>query len=1215
MFAAGVTRPGLAALDIHAPANFPWQHRCSRRQQQKRGKAVNSINPARGLFAAALLLCAGVAQAGVNSWTLSGPEGGWAYQAAFHPMNSQIAVLSTVRGLYRTTDGSAHWTLVNDGANGPDVAFDPTNGNRVLHAANTLWLSMDAGQTFSPAQSPTDYVSQVEFATSGTVYVGAQNSQVYRSTDHANTWTPCGSLPASSKYLNTLTVDPNATNAQDHLFVSVSDGFGTADWTYRSVDGCATWLPVTSGDPSAPNKQVYRFAVKPGNPNRVLAATLSGISLSTDGGANWSAPSPTYASWVEFDPHNAGHVIALGLGSGAQLSTDDGDHWNALYGASVQNPGTAASFAFDTVNAGRILMATYIGPFLSSDGGLTFSPRNSGLHASYLQDISAADDGTVYATFSPGVSGVFRRDPSTLAWSAVNNAGLALAVGNSLFYTSHVATAPTNSSLIYAGAWLYKLARSNDGGANWQAAHPTFANNSISTFDTVVDPDSALVAYSATDHGVWKTIDGGTTWVQANTGLPAESRFVVAAPGSDVVYVIADDPASPNVNAVYKSSNAGASWSATGTLPNATINNSASISIDPSNTNVVYVASGNGLAKSSNGGASWTVVFYSGLPGGFGGGQSLLIDPVYSSTITQVGYPGFVARSIDGGANWEPISTDQPTPTRSLNRGVLDPLRPSVIIGGLIGATSAEYEVANDLSLTVTGLSASLATSSSFSASLTVRNLGPHGASPSELDVTVPGWLTPTVPGTCTRHLQTLSCQVPALKLHETYTLTLPLAVAAAGGTGQFGAGLTTHEADTDPSNNGFTLAITGSEQADLSLTLTPSAAAIDRDGPLTVTAVVGNAGPSPSSATTLSLQIPAGLTINSQTSTRGSCTKTATAVDCTLGALNVGTSATVTLTATGSTPGLQTVSGHADGAGTDSGADQDATTSISVRPVGDASVELAESADPVRVGTSFTYTATVHNLSGDGSAVHLVIPVTGAKVKAATPTAGNCTTAAAQVDCNVTFLAAGASATVTVDLDAVSAGIAAANATVTYAGTDTSSTNDTANIGTTLRLEGDLAVSIAESVDPATAGVSFDYTVTVLNNGPNDGGVHLSVPVTGATVASATMASATCTHGAGVVTCDLASLAKGASATLTISVSSATAGSASATATATFSGTDLVSTNDSATANTTVNSPPAPARGGGSSGGGGGGGSFDWLWLILLGALGARRLGTGKTA
>ena len=154
-------------------------------------------------------------------------------------------------------------------------------------------------------------------------------------------------------------------------------------------------------------------------------------------------------------------------------------------------------------------------------------------------------------------------------------------------------------------------------------------------------------------------------------------------------------------------------------------------------------------------------------------------------------------------------------------------------------------------------------------------------------------------------------------------------------------------------------------------------------------------------------------------------------------------------------------------------------------------------------------------------------------------------------------------------DLDAASVGIAAANATATYAGTDTTATNNTASIGTTLRLEGDLTVGIAESADPATTGVAFTYIVTVKNNGPNDGGVHLSVPVTGATIASASMSGATCTESSGTVNCDLASLAKDASATLTISVSAAAAGSAAATATASFSGTDLVSSNDSATAQT----------------------------------------------
>lgn len=48
----------------------------------------------------------------------------------------------------------------------------------------------------------------------------------------------------------------------------------------------------------------------------------------------------------------------------------------------------------------------------------------------------------------------------------------------------------------------------------------------------------------------------------------------------------------------------------------------------------------------------------------------------------------------------------------------------------------------------------------------------------------------------------------------------------------------------------------------------------------------------------------------------------------------------------------------------------------LTARPVGDVSVELAESADPIQVGTSFGYAATVRNLSGDASGVHLTVPI-----------------------------------------------------------------------------------------------------------------------------------------------------------------------------------------------------------------------------------------------
>ena len=107
---------------------------------------------------------------------------------------------------------------------------------------------------------------------------------------------------------------------------------------------------------------------------------------------------------------------------------------------------------------------------------------------------------------------------------------------------------------------------------------------------------------------------------------------------------------------------------------------------------------------------------------------------------------------------------------------------------------------------------------------------------------------------------------------------------------------------------------------------------------------------------------------------------------------MNVGRSAIITLDLLAVTPGSHNIIGHADGAGSDRGNLHDHFMNVTVRPVGDVSVTLAESADPVDAGTSFIYTATVRNLSGDASAVHVTVPFTGARVSLAASPGGTCT-------------------------------------------------------------------------------------------------------------------------------------------------------------------------------------------------------------------------------
>jgi uncharacterized repeat protein (TIGR01451 family) len=91
---------------------------------------------------------------------------------------------------------------------------------------------------------------------------------------------------------------------------------------------------------------------------------------------------------------------------------------------------------------------------------------------------------------------------------------------------------------------------------------------------------------------------------------------------------------------------------------------------------------------------------------------------------------------------------------------------------------------------------------------------------------------------------------------------------------------------------------------ADLSITKTAAPGPYGTGNPLTYTIVVNNAGPTAASGVTVTDTIPAGTTFTSATPSQGSCSGTST-VTCTLGTINSGASATISLTiALPSTPG-----------------------------------------------------------------------------------------------------------------------------------------------------------------------------------------------------------------------------------------------------------------------------------------------------------------------
>jgi uncharacterized repeat protein (TIGR01451 family)/CSLREA domain-containing protein len=121
---------------------------------------------------------------------------------------------------------------------------------------------------------------------------------------------------------------------------------------------------------------------------------------------------------------------------------------------------------------------------------------------------------------------------------------------------------------------------------------------------------------------------------------------------------------------------------------------------------------------------------------------------------------------------------------------------------------------------------------------------------------------------------------------------------------------------------------------------------------------------------------------------------------------------------------------------------------------------------------------------------------------------------------------------------------------------------------------QADLEISKADSPDPVTVGDNLTYTITVTNNGPD---AATNVVVTDTLPSGVTFVSASpgCVHAAGVVTCNLGTIAVGDSVTITIVVTVTAPGTISNTATVTSDTLDPNTANNSDAEPTEVQSGP----------------------------------------
>ena len=208
--------------------------------------------------------------------------------------------------------------------------------------------------------------------------------------------------------------------------------------------------------------------------------------------------------------------------------------------------------------------------------------------------------------------------------------------------------------------------RSDDGGVSWSHLPAGTSLPNLSTTDLAMDPETPAVLYAAVgrifggaQNGIYRSVNGGTSWTKLTGGLPASSEIgrisVATAPSQPGrVYALLTRPASSTGGSAstlgaWRSDDFGASWTS---LPISSIQATygwylSVVGVHPTDADTVFFG-GLELVRSQNAGASFTFVTPPHV--------DLHAVAFDAAGRVVVGDDGGVHRSENLGGSWSPLN-------------------------------------------------------------------------------------------------------------------------------------------------------------------------------------------------------------------------------------------------------------------------------------------------------------------------------------------------------------------------------------------------------------------------------------------------------------------------------------------------------------------------------------------------------------------------------
>jgi photosystem II stability/assembly factor-like uncharacterized protein len=570
-------------------------------------------------------------------------------------------------GLWRSANGGANWTQLNDGASSlavscitqspfePDLIYYGTGESRANSSGvpgDGIFRSTDHGLTFNQVTSTAgnDYLNQVwsiahSLADSSTIYAGTNSGGLYRSIDKGDTWSQ---VTGTAGAVTDILPFPDG-----HILFS-----RTSSGIYFSTTG----LPGS-----------FTRITSPAFPTSFQRIEIANCA---------SFPDVVYAVFERVDSYNQKHAIAF------CKSSDGGNTWAALTPPTIDYVfnnyclllGVSPLDSNKIVSGGSELVA-------STNGGVSWS-KSPTVHADHHACVSLHAQSNTFLIGTDG--GLCRKNWDSLSKPVVPlNAGYV----STQYYGGDYSPEGTFSTggLQDNGSWLVSRTSSGkirgaDGGYSYiskqnssqayvsqqnGATYRTFDLFGVAGFTSitpptnepkdfvnfyVMNPADGNQLYYRTSVGIWRSLNAGSTWNKMNSTTLSGIQNIACSEDEDpTVYAMGsgkfyrfDHAAQDMISALVDLSSS---------LPNADA--VGTITVDPSDPGTLYVGFTNYVSRprawkvlSANTDTPQWVNISSDLPAVLPVNQ-VQTDPCYPGKNLLAGTDFGLYYSTDSGASWQ----------------------------------------------------------------------------------------------------------------------------------------------------------------------------------------------------------------------------------------------------------------------------------------------------------------------------------------------------------------------------------------------------------------------------------------------------------------------------------------------------------------------------------------------------------------------------------